>query len=131
MKLQTDTFYKTRDGRKAYVNCSKPCKAGVSYNGVIVDDEEFYDWFANGRYSDEEKTRVDLVSEWKEESFHLEIGKRYKTRGGRIAFVQGANRDYFTGVIVGASTFGNTWSADGRVNDNTECNYDLVECIDD
>lgn len=110
-----------------------------------VDCYNFFEWVADeifgtgirkkNPYGKEGENSKDLVSEWEPEPLRLEVGKRYKTRDERIAFVQGivgGTNDYFYGVIAGeTSNLRNTWFASGKVHENCEFNYDLVECLDD
>lgn len=132
MKLQTDHFYKTRDGHKAYVSY---VKAGGFASGILLGDDFVITWKLNG--NSVSTSALDLVSEWEPEPLRLEVGKRYKTRDGHIAFVtntqiDGRQTKYFVGVI---SNHGNEfflWDEDGSwCEDKTNETHNLVECLDD
>lgn len=128
MKLKTDTFYKTRDGRKVYIYC-----LGNRENifwGAFCDEPITQYWYDDGCFlPDKTESDSDLVSEWSEEPFHLEIGKRYKTRDGRIAFVAAKDFDgTLVGMIKGYSSW--FWWDSNGINGEKDVN-DLVECIDE
>lgn len=65
LKLEVGKFYKTRDGRKAFVFAISE----KSYNPLcvaIVGCKSTYDVTANGKYFDGEITSDDLVALWED-----------------------------------------------------------------
>lgn len=62
LKLEIGKFYKTRDGKKAYVFA---VNSEGKYN-VAIEGEGAYSVFAGGYYSEEEETDGDLIGLWSE-----------------------------------------------------------------
>lgn len=62
LKLEIGKFYKTRDGKKAYVFA---VNSEGKYN-VAIEGEGAYSVFAGGYYSEEEETDGDLIGLWRE-----------------------------------------------------------------
>lgn len=65
LKLEVGKFYKTRDGKKAFVFAISE----KSYNPLcvaIVGCKSTYEVTANGKYFDGEVTSEDLVAPWEE-----------------------------------------------------------------
>lgn len=62
LNLEIGKFYKTRDGKKAYVFT---VNSEGKYN-VAIDGEGAYSVFAGGYYSEDEETDGDLIELWRE-----------------------------------------------------------------
>lgn len=66
LTLKPNTYYKTRDGRKAFVGCLNPNNAFPTA-GYIVGDSAWQTWRIDGSIrSSESPNNFDLVSEWTE-----------------------------------------------------------------
>lgn len=69
MKLEAGKYYRTRDGRKAYVIGQNvfECNYGKWFAGYIDGDADPLDWSIDGCiFSDKSESHRDLVAEWVE-----------------------------------------------------------------
>ncbi|TPM41406.1 hypothetical protein [Mesorhizobium sp. B2-3-4] len=67
--VEAGKFYKTRNGKKAYVAGISPFDSTAESRraiGWVEGDEESTEWFASGHYHKYQDTESDLVAEWKE-----------------------------------------------------------------
>ena len=74
MKIEAGKYYRTRDGRKAYVSavilenpfgsprfeCDYPCRG-------FIEDSGYSSWQLNGKWAHENNDSTDLVAEWSDE----------------------------------------------------------------
>ena len=63
--LKPNTYYKTRDGRKAFVGCLNPNNAFPAA-GYIVGDSAWQTWRIDGSIRSSESPNNFLISEWTE-----------------------------------------------------------------
>ena len=99
MKLEAGKWYKTRDGRKAFVGFIHPNRTINRYIGSI-DSEALLSWSEYGEYGGQSSSPVDLVSEWTEPTFRpfrmdeVPLGALVTMEGktGRYAII-GAEKD--------------------------------------
>lgn len=137
MRIKVDHFYRTRDGRKAYIYRQHTLDINL-FDGVIPNSDCAVVWGKNGNYyTSGKKSAFDLVAPWKDEPLKLEVGKRYRTRDGRIAFVITTFKDTSTkkfktiykGVIDKDTLV--YWDILGHAYETGNSPDDLVECLDD
>lgn len=65
LKLEVGKFYKTRDGRKAWV-VSQQKDERYPYAVAILGEVDFYCPMKNGRFFAEENSAFDIVAPWEE-----------------------------------------------------------------
>lgn len=63
LKLEVGKCYKTRDGRKAFINCEDLS----SYSGCVVGSDEVFLWGYNGLLYENQENDIDLISEWSDD----------------------------------------------------------------
>ncbi|CUW85644.1 hypothetical protein N5C66_03725 [Rhizobium pusense] len=67
LTLEAGKFYRTRDGRKAFVSGINPFPDGSHIRAIgVVVDEGVQGWDLNGAFTLELEHRLDLVAEWVE-----------------------------------------------------------------
>lgn len=86
MKLEAGKYFKTRDGRKAYVAAIAPEEIGAAYPAIGWLGDQLDNWLTDGRYmrsgNDESE---DLIAEWIEPEAKAEwCLYAYKDRSGNV-----------------------------------------------
>jgi hypothetical protein len=83
MKIEAGKYYRTRDGRKAFVAGFSPFASVIELcraTGFIDGDGSVRGWSTDGRYWSEFGGELDLVEEWREpKTFSVTI---YETGNG-------------------------------------------------
>ena len=102
--------YRTRDGSKATITRSGPNQK--SWFGTV--DGCTWAWLYNGRIIGRSAIHpLDLVAEWVEPALKFEVGKAYRTRGGRkVTLTKVMQGDLMGQAGTGACV--DHWHADGR-----------------
>lgn len=93
MKLEPGRYYRTRDGRKAFV-CAEmnnpfvmgSMKSSRPYRGYIDGRHNVHCWYANGRLDLGNESDGDLISEWKEPETVVRWVNLYRDRDGSLQF---------------------------------------------
>ncbi len=67
IQLKPNTYYKTRDGRKAFIGFQIPESNHIyPWIGYIVGTVSVYTWAENGSYNPNLESPEDLIAEWTE-----------------------------------------------------------------
>lgn len=64
MKLEAGRWYRTRDGRKAFVGFNHSVRKSSQWVGYIDGQESLYSWSYSGLYCSDIGSDFDLVAEW-------------------------------------------------------------------
>lgn len=68
MQLKPNTYYKTRDDRKAYILGRHPLSSTYPWVGYIEGEDAIRRWAADGNYSQVKDDSRNLLTEWTEPS---------------------------------------------------------------
>jgi hypothetical protein len=106
MKIEAGKYYKTQDGRRAFVSCLEPFTHlhPVIYIGVIEGEPDTsYRWDVNGVFCcNGSCTELNLVSEWVEPVQYTELVRLYRAGATYFAHIGDPHND--NAVLIGRKT---------------------------
>lgn len=116
MKLEVNNFYRTRDNRKVEILRDD---YKVNFHKVVgyIEGETWKEtWTLKGGYiTDTYQSEFDLILE---DNMKIEVGKKYKTRDGKVAVItdidDGAGTAYTCLGYIRNDGIEETWTDDGR-----------------
>jgi hypothetical protein len=119
LKFEVGKAYQTRDGKKAVV-LNILGQSNYPVVGVIEGEQNRQCWGLDGRWFRLHRAPADLVAEWVEPALKFEVGKAYRTRGGRKVTLTKVYCNVgltLQGDLTGQAGTGacaDFWHADGR-----------------
>lgn len=135
LKLEAGKYYRTRDGRKAYVDSIRTFNPFTPININIknaalgaVEDVGARTWSLDGRY-DTVESQSDLIAPWENPPLQLgpeHVGRRVKLGEGHVMLITSYVKGVAYPICAGAYHF----TAEGKI-DPDEANYklDIVEVL--